>query len=134
LGASGSSIIKAKDFASFETAAKKYNADKKDTSQTTREKVKSVNEISKPKPKNIDNDLKNSLKKKLLKDNKIKPETPKSEGPKSKRQLRLDRRLAKTQSKGRAIADGKGTKTPAEQRKALRLKKREGRLKKKIKN
>ena len=51
---------------------------------------------------------------------------------KSRKETRLDRRLAKTQSKGKAIADGKGTKTPAEQRKALRLKKREGRLKKKI--
>ena len=53
---------------------------------------------------------------------------------KSRKETRLDRRLAKTQSKGKAIADGKGTKTPAEQRKALRLKKREGRLKKRIEN
>lgn len=53
---------------------------------------------------------------------------------KSRKETRLDRRLAKTQSKGRAIADGKGTKTPAEQRKALRLKRREGRLKKRIEN
>ena len=53
---------------------------------------------------------------------------------KSRKETRLDRRLAKTQSKGRAIADGKGTKTPAEKRKALRLKRREGRLKKRIEN
>jgi len=45
---------------------------------------------------------------------------------------RKQRRLEKTQSKGRAIADGKGIKTAKEQTKALRLKKREARIKKRI--
>ena len=74
--------------------------------------------------------------KELSKKNSNKSETTKSETPKSEdkpvKETRLDRRLAKTQKKGKNIADGKGVKTAKEQRKALRLKKRETRLKKRI--
>ena len=120
---------KYKDFASFEKAAKAYNAKKKDTSTTPREKVRKVSEV---KAGNIDNDLKKSFRKKIDKDNETKSETPKSEGPKSKRQLRLEKVKNKV-AVARKKIDSKGAgdtseDTKIQQSKSKRLRKKAQRI------
>ena len=132
--------------AKFIKDAKAYNANKNKSknsgseSQSTNTPGKGENDINA-----IGETIKNRTAKVEGLNSKYKknPETPKSEDkpvtvttkPETpKKETRLDRRLAKTQKKGKNIADGKGVKTAKEQRKALRLKKRETRLKKRIEN
>ena len=72
------------------------------------------------------------LKKDITGDIKSSKQNEKSTKTTTKTKSRIEKRLEKTRDKGEAIADGKGIKTAAEQRKARRLKKRETRLKKRI--
>jgi len=121
----------------------KRNLDKNKTTtkQTTakpnkvREKVKTIDQKNKEFDKaKADQKKKDGekLKKDVTGDIKSSKQNEKSTKTTTKTKSRIEKRLEKTRDKGEAIADGKGIKTAAEQRKARRLKKRETRLKKRI--